>query len=255
MKIVSNEQPPGPSIIQEEAESEAARIVRLRDAVRVELSQITDRAAASAQVARRQARFWSRMYFVVGLPAAILATVAGATALASDLTLFAGITALVAGALATAATFLDSATRQTSCNNLAAGWQVLSTDAHMRLVVDVDNDNWLVRDARGCLEDLASRERKLLEGKAPDAEAEAERRAEIEKIRAQVQAARAEAMADQARAAEQLAKLNAEEALRGRTLAAVIKADTAAALRAADTAAQSKGPSEAYPSESPEVKH
>lgn len=169
------------------------------------------------------------MYFIVGLPAAILAALAGATALASSsLSVLAGSIALIAAGLTTAATFLDSATRETSYNNLAAGWQVLTNDARMRLVVDVDNDDWLVRDARGCLEDLTNRERKLLEGKAPDAEAEAERRAEIEKIRAQVEAARAEALADQARAAEQAAKANVEDAIKGRALAAMLQADAEA---------------------------
>jgi hypothetical protein len=182
----------------------------------------------------------------MGLPAAVLATVAATTALASDLLLLAGITALLAAVLTTAATFLDSATRQKSYDNLAAGWMVLSNDARMRLTVDLDNDDWLVRESRGLLEDLAERERKLLEGKAPDAEAEAERRLQVEKMRAQNEAARAEKEAQRARAAEQAAqdnaaraekeaqraraaedeaKANLQEALKGRALAAAIIAE------------------------------
>jgi hypothetical protein len=182
----------------------------------------------------------------MGLPAAVLATVAATTALASDLLLLAGITALLAAVLTTAATFLDSATRQKSYDNLAAGWMVLSNDARMRLTVDLDNDDWLVRESRGLLEDLAERERKLLEGKAPDAEAEAERRLQVEKMRAQTEAARAEKEAQRARAAEQAAqdnaaraekeaqraraaedeaKANLQEALKGRALAAAIIAE------------------------------
>jgi hypothetical protein len=246
------EQSRGPEIMEEIAEGQSALLARQREAIHKELSQISDRAAKAAQVSRSRAHFWSRVYFMVGLPAAILAAFAGATALASSsLALLAGGTALVSAGLTAAATFLDSATRQTSYNNLAAGWQVLANDARMRLVVDVGNDDWLVHEARGCLTDLANRERKLLEGKAPDAEAEAEGRAEIEKIRAQAEAARAEAMADQARAAEQVAKLNAEDAIKGRALAAVLAADSDAAIqRAEQTAAPGKGPSDA---DAPEI--
>jgi hypothetical protein len=248
-RVISNEQRYGSAIVQEIANGNPAHIVRLRDAVREELSQISNRAAKAAQLSRRKARFWSRVYFTVGLPAAILAAVAGATALASSgLAVLAGSIALVSAGLTAAATFLDSATRQTSNNNLAAGWQVLANDARMKLVVDVDNDDWLIREAHECLEDLANRERKLLEGKAPDAEAEAEARAEIEKIRAQAVAARAEALADQ-RVAEQALELNAQ-AERGQALAAAIMAQPHAPIkRGGEAAAQATGPSEADPPE------
>jgi hypothetical protein len=223
--MTSNEQQAAKSSSESELFVRVRDLARQRDAVGGELSQIADRAGIAAQAARGRARSWSRLYFVVGLPAAILAAIAGATALASSaLSVFAGAVALTSAALTAAATFLDSATRQTSNENLAAGWQVLSNDARMRLVVDLDNDDWLVRESRGLLQDMADRERKLLQGKAPDAEAEAERRAEIEKIRAQAEAARAEAAAERARAAEQAAQANAEAAEKGRELAAVMKA-------------------------------
>jgi hypothetical protein len=249
--MTSIEQPYGSAVVQEIAERQSAHLARQRDAIRKELSQISDRAARAAAASRRRVRFWSRMYFMVGLPAAILAAFAGATALASSsLAVLAGSIALISAGLTAAAMFLDSATRETSYNNLAAGWQVLANDARMRLIVDVDNDDWLVREARGCLEDLANRERKLLEGKAPDAEAEAEARAEIEKIRAQAEAARAQALADQARVAEQVAKLNAEDAIKGRTLAAIIQAEADTAIQEAEeTTAHAKRPSEADPPE------
>ena len=248
--MMSSEQLYESASLQEVASGRSAHLARQRDAVREELSQISDRAAKTAKVCRRKARFWSRVYFTVGLPAAILAAVAGATALASPgLALFAGSVALASAGLTAAASFLDSATRQTSYNNLAAGWQVLANDARMKLIVDVDNDDWLLREARECLENLANRERKLLEGKAPDAEAEAEARAEIEKIRAQAVAARAEALADQVRAAEQAAKLNAE-AVKDRTLAAAAKAQADVPIqRAEETPAQVTGPNDADPPE------
>lgn len=144
--------------------------------VKRHLWQTVNRAKHEAEVAGGRARAWSRLYFSVGLPAAILAAVAGATALASTAgRVPAGIIALVSAGLTAAATFLDSATRQTSYENLAAGWQVLAVDAGLNLDVDAENDEWLQKEARVKLQDLAYRERKLLQGKAPDAEAEAER--------------------------------------------------------------------------------
>jgi hypothetical protein len=224
--MTSIEEPYRSDILEEAAEREPALLARRREAVRKELSQISERAGRAAQATRTRARFWSRVYFTVGLPAAIFAATAGGMALASSsLAVLAGSIALASAGLTAAAAFLDSATRETSNNNLAAGWQVLTNDARMMLVVDVDNDDWLMHEARTCVADLANRERKLLEGKAPDAEAEAEARAEIEKIRTQAEASRAEAMADQARAAEQAANLNAQDAIKGRALAAAILAD------------------------------
>jgi hypothetical protein len=222
-----------------------------RRLVQEELLEMEATAFGMAQLARGRARLWGSLYFVVGLPAAILAAVAGGFALASSAYgLVAGIFALTSAGLTAAATFLDSATRQTSANNLAAGWQVLGNEARMRLLVDTPDDDWLVRQSRGVLEDMANRERKLLEGKAPDAEAEAERRAERERgraenerIRAQAEAARGEALADQARAAEQALRQNPGAAPQGRALATMPRA----------TAAQSPGPAVPQSPESSEV--
>lgn len=216
----------------------APYVDRNRYAVRSQLFQIVDRAKEEASVERDKAHAWSRLYFLVGLPAAILAAVAGATALASTSgRVAAGIIALVSAGLTAAATFLDSSTRQTSRENLAAGWQVLANDAELKLVVDLENDEWLRRDSRPELQDLADRERKLLQGKAPDAEAEAERRAQFEAIRAQAEAVRAEAEAERARvaeqtakAAEQAAKASGEEVVKYETKAAALKAAVQAQL-------------------------
>lgn len=174
---------------------------RKRIGVRSELSKVLDRATREAGVARRRALAWSRLYFVVGLPAAILAAVAGATALASTSgRVAAGIIALISAGLTAAATFLDSVTRQTSYDNLAAGWQVLANDAGLKLAVDLESDEWLTRDSRVQLQDMADRERKLLQGKAPDAEAEAERRAQHEAFRAQDMEMRGRLLAEVVRA-------------------------------------------------------
>ena len=172
---------------------------RRRDSMASELRKMIERAEANAQVARRKASSWGRLYFSLGLPAAILAAIAGATALASTAgRVAAGIIALISSGLTAAATFLDSETRRQSHENLAAAWQVLGNDADVRLAVDLGDDAWLQRYAREELQHLLDRERKLLQGKAPDAEAEAERRAQAEAIRAQAEATRAEAEAERA---------------------------------------------------------
>lgn len=205
----------------------ASLLDRQRKAMRSELLSIASRAVDEAVAARRRARAWSSLYFIVGLPAAILAAVAGTTALASTSgRVAAGIIALVSAGLTTAATFLDSATRQKAHENLAAGWDVLASDVELKLLVDLENDEWIIRESRVQIEDLANRRRKLLQGKAPDAEAEAERRAENEAMRAHREAKRAEEEAERARAAEQEARTNLKDALSGRALAAMIQADS-----------------------------
>lgn len=73
--MTTNEQAYRSAIIQGVAEGQSARLARQRDAVREELSQISDRAAKAAHASRRRARIWGRVYFMVGLPAAIFAAV------------------------------------------------------------------------------------------------------------------------------------------------------------------------------------
>lgn len=217
-----------PALRQPTTQPQLTELDRRRDAIGSEFGKILERATRNAESERHAARRWGRLYFLVGLPAAILAAIAGATALASTAgRVAAGIVALISSALTATATFLDSQTRRRSHENLAAGWQVLANDAHVRRIVDLQDDGWLERNSRLELQDLLDRERKLLEGKAPDAEAEAERRAQTEAIRAQAEANRAEAEAERARAAEQRAQAETRDALAGRTLAAELRAQAA----------------------------
>jgi hypothetical protein len=185
-----------------------------RGPVSNELHDIRRRAQERASHEQRWAKWWSRLYFLVGLPAAILAAIAGAVALASTTNrVAAGVIALISAGLTAAATFLDSGTRRGAHENLAAAWQVLGNDAHIRSTIDINDDDWLRQFSRLHLQDLLDRERKLLQGKAPDAEAEAERRAQTEAVRAQEKAVRAEAEAERARAAEQRAQAESRKAL------------------------------------------
>jgi hypothetical protein len=225
--IVSDQGAQTPDLTQTTTQPQRPDLDHRREAMDIELRKVIESAEGNARDEQRREVAWSRLYFLVGLPAAILAAVAGATALASAAgRVAAGIIALIASGLTAAATFLDSETRRRSHENLAAGWKVLANDAHVRLVVDLQDDDWLQRYSRLELTNLLDRERKLRQGKAPDAEAELESRAQAEAIRAQAETTRAEAEAERARAAEQRAEANLQAAERGRALAATVRAGT-----------------------------
>jgi hypothetical protein len=68
---------------------------------------------------------WSRVSLVIGLPAAILAAVAGVTALASTAgRIPAGILAIASAGLGSAAAFLDSQGRQEKPDRLSRGFRL-----------------------------------------------------------------------------------------------------------------------------------
>lgn len=132
---------------------------------------ITD-ASRQAAVHRRKAAFWDRTYFVVGLPAAALAGIAGITALASEGgRVIAGAVSLAAALLVAASAFLDSASRSKAHENLAAGWQILANDARLHADLDLVDDSWLEYRAREVIQQLLDDEGRLLQGKLPDDEA------------------------------------------------------------------------------------
>lgn len=82
--------------------------------------------------ARRASHWWGRAYYLLGLPAAVLAAVAGATGLISAAgRVSAAIIALVAAGLTAAATFLNSDDNQKS-NIVSAAWSELADDARLQ---------------------------------------------------------------------------------------------------------------------------
>jgi len=81
---------------------------------------------------RRASRWWGRSYYMLGLPAAVLATVAGATGLASTAgRVAAAVIALVAAGLTTAATFLNSDNNKRRNIVMSAAWSELADDARL----------------------------------------------------------------------------------------------------------------------------
>lgn len=84
--------------------------------------------------AQRASKRWGRAYYSLGLPAAVLATIAGATGLASTAgRIPAAIVALISAGLTTAAAFLNSNENKQQSTRLSAAWQELADD--VRLVV------------------------------------------------------------------------------------------------------------------------
>ena len=99
----------------------------------------------SAYDTRRASRWWGRAYYILGLPAAVLAAVAGATGLISAAgRVPAAIIALVAAGLTAAATFLNSDENQKNDLVMCAAWSELADDArlqHLRYVQAVKRLN------------------------------------------------------------------------------------------------------------------
>jgi hypothetical protein len=104
------------------------------DAMGVVLSLIAD-CDLHAYNARSVGNWWGRAYYLLGLPSAVLATIAGAAALASAAgRVPAAIVALISAGLTTAATFLNSNENKQSNIKLSAAWQQLADDARLTVI-------------------------------------------------------------------------------------------------------------------------
>lgn len=94
---------------------------------------------------RRASRRWAQAYYLLGLPAAVLATVAGATGLISTTgRVTAALIALASAGLTAAATFLNSEQSHKVNDRLSAAWQTLADDArleYLQRVQSIDNQH------------------------------------------------------------------------------------------------------------------
>ena len=94
----------------------------------------------------RRARFYSSLYYIFGLPAAILAAIAGATALASTTgRITAGIIALTSSALSAAVVFLDSGKQRDRSAQTRTYWD----DLYNKMVEQIKRDAGTVAAKRG----------------------------------------------------------------------------------------------------------
>ncbi|TXK40770.1 hypothetical protein [Nonomuraea sp. C10] len=108
--------------------AEDAQIAHLRQ----EIARLAEEAYTRAEKARKRAKKWNIIYIVLGLPAAVLAGISGATGLASaDARIPAAFLALIAAGLVAAAGFLQGETRVITNRRCRSAWQVLEGQARV----------------------------------------------------------------------------------------------------------------------------
>ena len=91
---------------------------------------------------RRVGKRWGGMYYLLGVPAAVLATIAGATGLASTAgRVPAAIIALVSAGLTTATSFLNSSQNKVHNTRLSADWQNLADDARTSVLTHIQQQD------------------------------------------------------------------------------------------------------------------
>jgi hypothetical protein len=155
-------EPPGTYIV---ASSSAGSVV---EGVRAGIEEILGASTAAAEWHAAWARRWGRIYLWLGLPASILAAVAGATGLASAAgRLPAALMALGAAALGSAATFLESGQRRQYHEAMSSAWQVLANDAHVYLLAYVPDGEWLSTSGRETYGALSQRRSELIGLRVP----------------------------------------------------------------------------------------
>jgi hypothetical protein len=91
-----------------------------------------DRAAAWSALATRR----RRLHFGLGVPAVVLAAVAGATTLAERSPLVSGVCALLSAILAGLQTFLRPDAGAVRAREQAIGWSEVADDAHLLVAID-----------------------------------------------------------------------------------------------------------------------
>jgi hypothetical protein len=101
---------------------------------------LLEQAVLSAEKHRLASLWWGWLHYVLGAPAAVLATVAGTTALQSTSSRIASaVLALAAGGLSAAAAFLKCENSRDRNSALCAGWTELADQVRM-VVLKYDND-------------------------------------------------------------------------------------------------------------------
>jgi hypothetical protein len=127
-----------------------------RASIRDSLADVEEGTKWSAQGQFEQAKLWRAAHLILGVPAAALAAIAGATALASTTgRVAAGIIALVSAGLSAVASSLDAAGRAESAQT--SGNRYLAVQAAARVARTVDLPLQDVATARQTLSELMAR--------------------------------------------------------------------------------------------------
>ncbi|KPM50907.1 hypothetical protein CcI49_08940 [Frankia sp. CcI49] len=104
--------------------------------LRAQLENLRRDAAERVQAWSRLADRRRRLHYGVGVPAAILASLAGAATLAELYPVLAGFGALISGVLATIQTFLQPDVGAVRAREQAIGWREIREDVSVLLEVD-----------------------------------------------------------------------------------------------------------------------
>lgn len=132
-------------------------MVEETEPIRKELCRIEESATFSAQAQFEQAKYWRAVNLILGVPAAVLAAIAGATALASTTgRMAAGVIALVAAGLSAIATTLNAAQRTEQ--GQAAGNLYLALQSDARIARETDLPRQSFDEARAALVGLRVRQ-------------------------------------------------------------------------------------------------
>ena len=136
-----------------------------RRAIEDELLRIEEAAMYSSQSQFEQSKLWRGTNLVLGVPAAALAGVAGATALAGTTgRVTAGILALCAAGFGAVMTTLNAARRAEQAHVASNAYLGLRNDA--RRLRTIDLTRMPIDDARQALAELAGRETEINNGAA-----------------------------------------------------------------------------------------
>ena len=131
-----------------------------KDAIGRQLSNIEEAVKWSAQGQLEAAKLWRTVNLWVGVPAALLAGIAGVTALASTAgRIVAGIIAVAAAGLGAVAATLNAPKRAEVAE--AAGNKYLAIQQDAAIAREVDLPRQHVDDARQVLHDLAARRQEV----------------------------------------------------------------------------------------------
>jgi len=141
------------------------RMVEETQPIRKELCRIEESATFSAQAQFEQAKYWRAVNLILGVPAAVLAAIAGATALASTTgRVAAGIIALVAAGLSAITTTLNAAQRTEQ--GQAAGNLYLALQSDARIARETDLSRQTFDEARAALAELRLRQDEINQSSA-----------------------------------------------------------------------------------------
>ena len=133
-----------------------AKGVNSKKSIEIELKRIEESAMYSSQSQFEQAKFWRSINLILGVPAAVLAAIAGATGLAAATNrVTAAYLALAAAGLGALVTTLNTNRRSTQAHSAANAYLEVQTTSRQLYEIDLPNSTY--QEARTQLQELTAR--------------------------------------------------------------------------------------------------